>query len=132
MDADKIIRTSSRLKVTIGYESQSPLRNTKFLVGIYDSSSAGIFALDSEAAGGLPEVLPAKGSVTCVTNPINLTPGRCFVNLALFRGGMMADYLQYAGYFDVEMEDVYGTGKIPSRNWVLCVLRHKWSIEENV
>jgi lipopolysaccharide transport system ATP-binding protein len=129
-DPDKVIRSSSRLKVTIGYRSEKPVLYPKFLVGIYDYTNAGIFLLDSDAAGGLPQVLPAEGSVTCVTEPINLTTGRCYVNIALMKGGTMADYIQYAGYFDVEAEDVYGSGKVPPRDWVLCVLRHRWSVEE--
>jgi hypothetical protein len=48
------------------------------------------------------------------------------VNLAIFKGGVMADYIQYAAWFDVEAEDVYGSGKLPERDWVLCILRHKW------
>jgi lipopolysaccharide transport system ATP-binding protein len=126
IDSDKIIQSESRLKITIGYRSEKPVRYPKFLVGIYDYTNTGIFLLDSDAVGTLPEVLPPEGSVICVTEPINLTPGRCFINLALFKGPMMSDYIQYAGYFDVEQSDVYGSGKLPPRNWVLCVLKHKW------
>jgi lipopolysaccharide transport system ATP-binding protein len=125
-DRDKVIRSTSCLKITIGYRGNEPLRYPRFLVGIYDYTNRGIFLLDSDAVGGLPEVLPPEGSVTCVTDPINLTAGRCYVNLALFKGGVMADYIQYAAWFDVEAEDVYGSGKLPGRDWVLCVLRHKW------
>jgi lipopolysaccharide transport system ATP-binding protein len=125
-DHEKVIRSTSRLKITIGYRSDEPLRYPKFLVGIYDYTNTGIFLLDSDAVGGLPEVLPPESSVTCVTEPINLTAGRCYVNLALFKGGTMVDYVQYAAWFDVEAEDVYGSGKVPGRDWVLCVLHHKW------
>lgn len=122
----KVVRSSSRLKITIGYRSNEPLRYPRFLIGIYDYTNRGIFLLDSDAVGGLPEVLPSEGNVTCVTEPINLTPGRCYLNLALFKGGAMADYIQYAAWFDVEADDVYGSGKLPGRDWVLCVLHHKW------
>jgi lipopolysaccharide transport system ATP-binding protein len=125
-DHDKVIRSTSRLKITIGYCSDEPVRYPRFLVGIYDYTNRGIFLLDSDAVGGLPEVLPPEGDVTCVTEPINLTAGRCYVNLALFKGGAIADYIQYAAWFDIEAEDVYGSGKLPGRDWVLCVLRHKW------
>jgi lipopolysaccharide transport system ATP-binding protein len=126
---DKVIRSTSCLKVTIGYWSEKSLQRPNFLVGIYDCTNTGIFLLNSDAVGGFPKVLPPKGSVTCLTEPIKLTPGRCYVNLALLKGGAMADYIQYAGYFDVEAEDVYGSGKIPPRDWVLCVLRHEWSLD---
>jgi lipopolysaccharide transport system ATP-binding protein len=129
-DPDKVVRSTSRLKVTIGYRSEKPVQHPKFLVGIYDFTNVGIFVLNNDAVGGLPEVLPPEGTVICVTDPINLTPGRCYVNVALLQGEGMVDYVQYAGYFDVEAEDVYGSGKIATRDWVMCILRHEWSLSK--
>jgi len=130
-DPDKLIRSSSCLRVTINYRSEARIRYPRFLVGIYDfNKSVGIFLLDSDATGGLAEELSAVGSVTCLTDPINLTAGRCVVNVAVFRGGTMADYVQYAAFFDVEAEDVYGTGKQPGRDWVLGLLHHRWTLGE--
>lgn len=126
-----VIRSSSRLKVTINYQSENPIRHAKFLVGIYDTSNTGVYLLDSDAVGGLPDCIPAKGTVVCLTDPINLTSGRCYANVAAFKAGATADYIQSAVYFDVEAEDIYGSGKIPPRNWVLCTLRHKWMLEEH-
>jgi lipopolysaccharide transport system ATP-binding protein len=128
-DQDKIIRTSSRLKIKIGYASEKEVHYPKFLVGIYDGNNTGIFLLDSDAVGGLPETIPPQGSVTCITEPINLTGGRCFVNIALMKGQAMVDYIQYAGYFDIESEDIYGSGKVPRQDWVLCVLRYEWNLD---
>jgi lipopolysaccharide transport system ATP-binding protein len=127
-DDGKIIRSGSRLRITIGYLSDDPVRYPRFLVGIYDYANTGIFLLDSDAVGGLPEELPPAGSVVCVTDPINLTAGRCYGNLALFKAGAMTDYVQNAETFDVEADDLYGSGKIPPRDWVLCVLKHAWSL----
>jgi lipopolysaccharide transport system ATP-binding protein len=106
-----------------------PLRHARFVVSIYDHSETGIFVLDSDAAGGLSEDLPAEGTVECVTDPIDLTPGRCFVNLRLFRAGVQTDYVTRAAGFDVEAQDLEGSGKIPTRDWVLCLLRNTWSLE---
>jgi lipopolysaccharide transport system ATP-binding protein len=130
-DSEKVIRSDSRLKVTIAYKGEREIHYPKLLVGIYDYTNTGIFLLSTEIAGDLPDKLPPEGTVVCVTEPINLTAGRCYVNVALEKGGVMADYIQYAGYFDVEADDVYRSGKIPPRNWVLCVLPHKWSFAKS-
>ena len=106
---DPLIHSSSRLKITIEYRGAKPLRNPKFIISVYDYSDAGIFVLDSDATGGLPETLPAEGTVICITDPINLTPGRCFVNLRLLKGGALADYIQQAGVFDVEPDSSHKT-----------------------
>src|SRR2546428_2503609 len=129
-DPDKVIHPMSCLKVTLHYRSEKPLRSPIFIVEIYDYTNVGIYVLNSDAVGGLPEVLPPEGCVVCLTAPISLTPGRCYINLALLKGAALADYVQYAGHLDVEADDVYGSGKVPGRNWVLCALKHEWLIED--
>jgi lipopolysaccharide transport system ATP-binding protein len=129
-DGHAIIRSTSRLKLTIGYRSERPIRNSQFSATIYDyNSSIGLISLHSERTDGLPEILPPEGEVTCVTEPLCLTPGRCHVNITLLKGGARADYIQHAAYFDVEAHDIYGSGKIPERDWVVCLRKYTWSAE---
>lgn len=42
------------------------------------------------------------------------------------KNGVVADYIQHALSFDVEMADIHGTGKIPARNHVINVIKHRW------
>lgn len=126
-ESGHVIHCSSRLKITLAYKSDRPLKHTRILISIYDYTNTGIYLFDSDAVDGLPEILPAEGTVTCMTAPINLTPGRCYINLALFRGAAIADYLEQAASFDVEPDDFYRTGRLPTRDWVLCLARHEWS-----
>lgn len=129
-DPDKVIRPGSCLELTIGYRSEKPVNRPQFVVAIYDNLDTGIYLLHNEFVGGLPETLPPQGSVSCSTDPINLTPGRCIVSIEILKGNVKADYVSNAGYFDVETDDVFGTGMVPPRDWVLGVLRHKWWINE--
>jgi len=126
-----LVSSSSRMKFTVTYQSDRPLKHTRFLVTIYDYTNTGIYLFDSDAVGGISEVLPATGVVTCKTDPINLTPGRCYINLALFRGTALADHIEQAASFDVEADEFYATGRVPSREWVLCLLKHQWSFDGN-
>jgi lipopolysaccharide transport system ATP-binding protein len=131
-DDEPVIRSTSRLRITIGYRSAKPLLHPRFVISVYDFSDAGLFVFDSDASGGLPETLPAQGSVCCETEPINLTSGRCFANARLLKGGAVADYLQQAAVFDVEPDDFHGSGRLPGRDWVLCLLKNKWRPLEDV
>ncbi len=124
------VSSSSRMRFTVAYKSDRPLKHTRFLVTIYDYTNTGIYLFDSDAVGGIPEEIPAEGVVTCTTDPINLTPGRCYINLALFRGTALADHIVQAASFDVEADEFYQTGRVPPREWVLCLLQHQWSIAE--
>ena len=134
VDADDggVIKSTSRLKLTIGYRSMEPLLHPQFSATIYDyNSNIGLISLHSETVGGIPDTLATQGEVTCVTEPLFLTPGRCYINLTLLRAGgqVKADYVQYAAYFDVEACDIFGLGKLPDRNWVVCLRKHSWSVE---
>jgi len=122
-----VIRTASRLKLTFTYEGERPLQYPAFMARLNDVNNVGIYQFDSEATGGLPETLPAKGVVTCITDPLNITPGRCYLNVGLLRGGAPADIVEYAAAIDVEQEDFYGSGRMPSQSEAVCVLRHAWT-----
>lgn len=130
-NGDEIINSGSRLKLTIGYRSEKPILHPQFSATIYDYSDIGLISLHSERTEDLPEILPPEGQVTCITEPLYLTPGRCFINLALLKGGIKADYIEHAAYFDIEAHDIYGSGKIPGRNWVVCLRKYRWSAVEN-
>jgi lipopolysaccharide transport system ATP-binding protein len=126
-EKDKRVCCTSRLRVTLEYRAEGALRNPKFLVGIYDSTNTGIFLLDSESFEGLPAELPAEGSIVCLTEPINLTPGRCFVNVAAFYADTLGDYVQNAATFYVESSPVPGLKTVPPRTWVISLLGQRWS-----
>jgi len=130
-NGSSVIRTGSRLKVTIEYAGEKPVNFLHVYVSIYDLSHTGIYVLESDAVGGLPERLPPKGVLTCLTDPINLTPGRCYATVGLYKGSVLADRVGCAAYFDVEADDFYESGRIPSRSYVLCTLRHQWFNGDN-
>jgi lipopolysaccharide transport system ATP-binding protein len=123
------IQCSDGLRIRIGYTSTQELSRANFLVGIYDQFNRPIFLLDSGMAGGLADVLPASGFVTCFTSPINITPGQCIVNVAVSIGGVMADHVKHAYAFEVEGDDYYGTGKLTNRQLALSLLGQEWQVE---
>jgi len=127
VDTGKVIYADSRLKVTLTYSSPEPLRYPNFIVDVYDSTtSLGLFRLSSDCTSGFPESLPAEGQVTCLTDPLNLTPGRCYVSVGVQKGPATVDYIQRAAYFDVEDKAGEGIGKTPHRDWVLTTIEHEW------
>jgi lipopolysaccharide transport system ATP-binding protein len=129
-DRDKVIRPGSRLLVRIRYRSQRPVRHPQFVVSISDHLGVGLFVLHSEFTNPLPATLPSEGTVTCETGPINVTPGRCVVHLEVLKGNVRADYVPYAAAFDIEYDDVYGTGMLPPREWVRYVVGQRWWLDD--
>lgn len=124
------ITPSCKLKIKISYRSENQVRFPQFVINIKDfRTHATILRLDSEMLNGLPETLPSAGSVSCVTDKICLSPGRCYVDVGIRKGKSTADYIEHAGYFDIETEDLYGSGKIPSRDQAIYLLNYRWLIE---
>lgn len=126
-ESAELIRSTSRLKVTMSYKASRPLKFPRFRVAVYDFRNTGIYLFDSDSVRGLPEMLPAEGSVTCLTGPINMTAGRCYVNLSILRGNLMADHIDHCATFDVEPENVAGAGSVPARDFAVCILPHEWT-----
>jgi lipopolysaccharide transport system ATP-binding protein len=127
------VRSSSRLKITLGYEAAAPFKRPRFQVLVDDDDyyALSLFLLDTDVEGGLPNDLPARGTVTCITDPIRLTPGRCRLMVAAYRGGTLADGVEFAGAFDVEGDDFFESGRMPSRSDVISVLRHEWALDSS-
>lgn len=130
-DSGAIIRSMSRLKISITYQGERPIRHPRVVITVYDYSNTGLFVFNSDAVDGLPETIPASGTVTCVSDPINLTTGRCYLSIAFFRGDVMSDYVSYAAYFDVEADEIPWLKSVPPRDWVVGLLKHNWSLEKH-
>jgi hypothetical protein len=117
------VSCSDKLKIEIGYVRKKPVQ-PKFMIRIYDDFQRPIFFLDSEVAGDVLAELLLQGSVVCHTDPINLTPGMCHVNLAIMNLGSISDRVINATSFNVEADDFFWTGKIDNRQTSLCLLRN--------
>lgn len=130
MESGKPIRPTSRIKIKVGYRSDKPVRNLIVFIFIKDiNTGQTLTILDSDNSGGIPETLPTEGTITCTTDKIFITSGRCVVDLTFLNGTQKVYHLANAEYFTVEEEIVYGIENIP-RSECFFVLEHKWSIEE--
>jgi lipopolysaccharide transport system ATP-binding protein len=127
-DADGFIRSTSRLKVTLGYRSSGDLRNPHFMVGIYDYANTCIYFLSSESFGLTLPHAGSSGEVVCITAPINLTPGACYANVAIFSGATCHDHLVRAADFEVQPGDNPLNPNIYKRSDVLVLLDQQWSV----
>jgi lipopolysaccharide transport system ATP-binding protein len=123
------VTSGSRLRIEIGYRTTTgdDFRSPRFIVSVLDESLVGIFRFDSGLEAGIPESLPPDGTVVCVTDAIDLTPGSCHVDLSLVRNGVLADYVRHAGSFEIEPDGFYASGGFPRRGAALAMRRHAWS-----
>lgn len=128
-ETGKPIRPTSQIIFRIGYRSKNPVRHLIVQLSIRDSKTGQAMTfLDSDNSGGIPEKSPPEGTIICVTEKSYITPGRCVVDIRFMQGMISVFNLENAGSFNVEEENVYGTGNI-SRKYGTYLLGHKWSFE---
>ena len=132
---NNIIFSNSHIDILLSYCGKKSLRNVTFAIGVFDYSGVEIYFLDSNSNSQLPCILPCEGQIKCSLGALNISPGQCYLNIALVKGGVIAggsmlDYVQSALSFSVESSDCYGYTNLPSRNWSVCIIPHKWSIEK--
>jgi lipopolysaccharide transport system ATP-binding protein len=127
-DQPTVIRTTSRLRIIIEFASDRALRHPRFLVTLSDPGGTVIYSLDTKCSNELPEILPSHGTVICETESINLSRGRCCVDLTVYNGGVLADLVYDAMQFDIVPEQFYPSGYMPGGDRVVCVVRQRWSL----
>jgi lipopolysaccharide transport system ATP-binding protein len=129
METGKPIRPTSQIIFRIGYRSKNPVRHLIVQLSIRDSKTGQAMTfLDSDNSCGIPETSPPEGTIICVTEKSYITPGRCVVDIRFMQGMISVFNLENAGSFNVEVENVYGTGNI-SRKYGTYLLGHKWSFK---
>jgi lipopolysaccharide transport system ATP-binding protein len=102
------------LELAFEARTTPPPQNLHVAVGISNSSGQQLAILSSEATGDSFSHVPSPaGVVTLSLRRLPLLPGRYHYNLYSTANGALADWIQNAGYFDVEAGDFYATGRLP-------------------
>jgi hypothetical protein len=96
-------------------------------VSINDYARGGVYFLDSDAAGGFTGPPAQRGVVECCTGPALITSGPCYVNIAVFSSGLLADRVTYAHNFMVESAGFDGLRTLPPRQNALCLIEQQWT-----
>jgi lipopolysaccharide transport system ATP-binding protein len=89
-----------------------------------------LFLLDTDIEADLPTVLPARGTLTCVTGPLRLTPGMCGLMVGVDQRGTLADGIEFAGVFDVEPGGFFAS-RTPLRSEAVALLDHGWTLAQH-
>lgn len=120
--------TTVKLKIKIDYKAESKIRGFRCVVGIYDPLNVPVLRLDTASQRNFPELMPAEGSLECVTGPVQLTAGTLYTNLAIFTGRELADHVVRATTFNFENIVAYETGLTFDRHDSLMMIGHKWTV----
>jgi hypothetical protein len=48
--------------------------------------------------------------------------------VAIHRGPVLAEGVEFAGAFDVQPDGVFDSGRVPLRSEAVALLRHRWTL----
>jgi lipopolysaccharide transport system ATP-binding protein len=120
------------VRLEVGYDGgAADVANPRIVIGVYDSLGVGITRFDTDVAPGLARLLPNAGSIACHVRGMSLTPGRYFLNIALFSNGAMQDHVVAAATFEIVESDYFETGKTFDGNesrLTKAYFRHRWEV----
>jgi lipopolysaccharide transport system ATP-binding protein len=116
--------------IAISYYSRDgkPVSRLDVHVTFYTVLGQFMFNCSSESSGYSFNSLPPQGRVVCYIPELPLAPGRYVFNLFTTVGGMIADWVQQAGYLNVAAGDYFGTGQLKTHEGGF-VVKHRWIFE---
>ncbi len=114
------------LSFQIDVEGNEVIRSAWSAIGIYDALNRCIVWLDSQALNLEFSIKEGSNHIACTISPeFAFVKGPYSINVAIFQGKDMLDYLPSVTSFDVIDGDFYGTGKITGGNPAVYV-KQEW------
>jgi lipopolysaccharide transport system ATP-binding protein len=116
-DSEIVLVFENRLKHDI--------TNLHVALGIDNELGQRVLLLDSTLLGtDLSDVAPGTGMIHFAIPKLSLLPGRYSFNVFSAINGIIADWIQNAGSFDVEGGDYFGTGRLPRPGQAVFLTDH--------
>jgi lipopolysaccharide transport system ATP-binding protein len=112
------IYTGQESRIILNYingESKK-LKNVHVSLGIDNHMGQRVAYFSNEVSrGNFEELLSETQSIEIYIPKLALMPGRYYFTIYSTVNGILADWIQNGGFFDVESANYYGTGKLPPK-----------------
>jgi homopolymeric O-antigen transport system ATP-binding protein len=117
--------------IAVSYRSRDarPVSRLDVHVTFYTAMDQFMFNCSSEGSGYHFDELPSEGKLLCEIPRLPLAPGRYHFNLYSTIGGVIADWVQQAGFLEVEAGDFFGTGRLKTHDGGFLV-DNRWIHDE--
>ena len=107
------------------------LRNFHLAIGIDNHFGQRIALLSTEITNETFQIVPSKlTSLEIHIKRLPLMPGRYGFTIFSTLNGVVADWIQNAGFFDVEPGDFYNSGKLPPMTQGVFLVDHHFKLTE--
>jgi lipopolysaccharide transport system ATP-binding protein len=111
--------------------SKKDLKNLHLSIGIDNQIGERITFLSTDLTNKVFVLVPSiTNSIEIYVEKLPLTLGRYSFTIYCMVNGIVADWIQNAGFFDVETGDYYGTGKLPPVGQGNFLINHSFTVPE--
>jgi len=126
-----IVRSGDPLVIQLAYEVRERIEAPHFGVSIHSETGAQITDISTWAVGlDTPRLGPGRGTVSVTIDRLPLMPGRYFLSFWLEALGRVCfDGLDHCCKLDVEVADIYGSGRGIAKQFGLVFLPCRWSLD---
>ncbi len=125
----EVVQCGQDLEISVGYRSDlNTLRNVTLSIGVFTPSGQCMLILNNQMVGTSFASIPRMGRFSCFVERFPLSPGQYYLNLYCEVNGIVADWIQQAGYLVVEAGDFFGTGWLPPRTHGGLLVSQSWGV----
>lgn len=126
----KMLMTGKSMRVELFYKTlNESFIVSEFGMSVWDFKENRIISLSSSFKNQLVNIA-ASGSIICEIPNIPLVKGTYKLNCFVSSIFSIEDYIENVMEFDVEEDDVFGTGKTINPEWGMISVEHNWIIED--
>jgi lipopolysaccharide transport system ATP-binding protein len=120
------LMTGAIFKVEIFYDAKNKeIMINEFGLSIWDLKENKIISLSSEFKNQLVDI-SNSGTIICEIPNLPLVKGSYVLNCFVSSIFGLEDYVENILEFEVEENDIFGTGKTINPNWGMIVVDHNW------
>jgi lipopolysaccharide transport system ATP-binding protein len=126
-------RAFSGEEINLAFKYQArkgSLKNVHVAIGIHGLFDETLFHLSTSVNGFDFQEIPPSGVIICSIPCLALQNGKYSFNLFCTVGKEIADWIQNAGFIEVETGDFFGSGRLPPRDQGDFLVKHSWTLAQ--
>jgi lipopolysaccharide transport system ATP-binding protein len=117
----------TKFEINILNESNKTYNNCSIGIGIFSLKESFLLGLKSDLLEKYYTIKPGLNKIICSIEKFPLSKGIYKYNLIINDYASTFDWVQDAGFFEVESGPFFSTGKIPAENSQTVLIDHQWS-----
>jgi lipopolysaccharide transport system ATP-binding protein len=126
------IRAGDDIEITLDYVSHEKILRPTFSISIHSAMAVPIFCINTTDLNYEIDRIDRDGTIKLNITRANLMPGRYLVHIAAGDSvhATRYDHIVDAAEFEIQLADVYGSGRLDAASWTTVFLDCQWQVCE--